>query len=107
MGESDDSFCMMDLLMVDWDEVLRISGTSNLSDAATFLQSKGVKSFTITHGPEDAYAWSNGDLFAPLPLTAFPICKKVLRDLEKNPLMQGDTTGCGDNFAGGILMYLS
>uniref|UniRef100_A0A0A9ZJD8 Adenosine kinase n=1 Tax=Lygus hesperus TaxID=30085 RepID=A0A0A9ZJD8_LYGHE len=42
-----------------------------------------------------------------MPVTAFPVCQDVLRDLERNPQLRGDTTGCGDNFSGGMLAYLS
>lgn len=107
MGASDESFKYMDVLMVDWDEAMRISGKSTLKDAVRFFISKGVKSLTITHGAQPAYAWSSGALFKKMPLTPFPICKQVTADLKANPSIRGDTTGCGDNFAGGVLAYLS
>lgn len=107
MGESDDSFMFMDLLMVDWEEALRIAGAETIEAACKFFMRMGVNSFTITHGPEPLCAWSSGRLFKPLPLSWFPICKSVSADLAANPSARGDTTGCGDNFAGGVLAYLS
>lgn len=107
MGESDESFKLMDLLMVDWDEALRIAGTKNIKEACDFFIRMGVKAFTITHGSEPLCAWSNGELFKPLPISWFPISEAVSKDLAANPKLRGDTTGCGDNFAGGVLGYLS
>ncbi|KAK7196463.1 pfkB family carbohydrate kinase [Novymonas esmeraldas] len=107
MGESDDSFIFMDLLMVDWEEALRISGAEDIADACQFFVRKGVNAFTITHGAELACAWSSGKLFKPMPISWFPICDAVTKDLAANPSARGDTTGCGDNFAGGMLAFLS
>ena len=107
MGESDDSFKFMDLLMVDWDEALHITGTEDINEACKFFIRMGVSSFTITHGAERFCAWSGGKLFKPLPISWFPICEAVSKDLLAHPEQRGDTTGCGDNFAGGVLGYLS
>jgi sugar/nucleoside kinase (ribokinase family) len=32
-----------------------------------------------------------------------PVCEEVNRELAHFPERKGDTTGCGDNFAGGII----
>lgn len=107
MGESDESFMHMDLLMVDMDEALRISGELTVEKACEFFINKGVKSFTITHGSSPLYAWSSGELFHKLPISHFPISDAVTKHLAASPSLRGDTTGCGDNFAGGMLAHLS
>jgi sugar/nucleoside kinase (ribokinase family) len=103
LGESDESFKFIDLLIVDWDEALKISGKSDFVDASQFFIDMGVKSFIITHGAHEFFVWSNGEFFKDQPLTAFPICAEVDKELEAHPEKRGDTTGCGDNFAGGTL----
>ncbi|MDD5599754.1 MAG: carbohydrate kinase family protein [Victivallaceae bacterium] len=103
LGESDESFRLMDLLIVDWDEALKISGEKDFKNAARFFMDMGVKSFIVTHGAHDFFVWSNGAFFKECPLTAFPICAAVDAELRAHPEKRGDTTGCGDNFAGGAL----
>ncbi len=103
LGESDDSFKLIDLLIVDWDEALKISGKADFAEAAKFFIDMGIKSFIITHGANDFFVWSNGEFFQKQPITAYPICAAVDAELDAHPEERGDTTGCGDNFAGGVL----
>ena len=103
LGESDESFKLIDLLVVDWDEALKISGKKDFVEASQFFIDMGVKSFIITHGAHDFFVWSNGKFFKEYSLTAFPICAAVDAELNAHPEKRGDTTGCGANFAGGAL----
>ena len=103
LGESDESFKLIDLLIVDWDEALKISGKKDFAKAADFFIDMGVNSFIITHGAKDFFVWSNGKFFQKQFLTAYPICAAVGMELNAHPEKCGDTTGCGDNFAGGAL----
>jgi sugar/nucleoside kinase (ribokinase family) len=103
LGESDESFKLIDLLIVDWDEALKISGKADFVEAVQFFIDMEVKSFIITHGAKDFFVWSNGEFFQEQLLTAFPICAAVDIELDAHPEERGDTTGCGDNFAGGVL----
>lgn len=102
----ENSIASIDLLVMDWDETMKISGGSTIEEAAEFLIREGVGAFIVTHGARNTYAWSGGGLFKKLDLTAFPICTQVDKDLKANPESRGDTTGCGDNFAGGVLSAL-
>jgi sugar/nucleoside kinase (ribokinase family) len=103
LGESDESFELIDLLIVDWDEALKISGEKDFDQAAEFFMEMGVKSFIVTHGAHNFFVWSNGAFFKECPLSSFPICAAVDAELAAHPEERGDTTGCGDNFAGGAL----
>lgn len=103
LGETSDSFAMIDLLVMDWDEALKISGMSNLDDAFKFFIKQGVKSLVITHGAHDFHTWSGGELFGKQEITAYPVCALADQIMLENPASKGDTTGCGDNFAGGVL----
>lgn len=104
-------YSCIDLLIVDFDEALRLSGKKSLEDAAAFLQGSGVSAFFITHGAKNFYGWSDGRLFAETAadlygMTVYPVSALADEDLAKYPERRGDTTGCGDNFAGGIVASL-
>jgi sugar/nucleoside kinase (ribokinase family) len=102
-GESDESYQLTDLLAVDFVEAQRMSGESDIEKAIAFLLEKGVHSLIVTNGDEPGYAFSDGHLFRKQELIRFPICEKARDHLKANPKLRGDTTGCGDNFAGGLL----
>lgn len=106
MGDSEESYRYIDLLIVDWEEAVRLSGKGDLEGFSAFFRNAGVSSFVVTHGAKDFYVWSDGRLFEKTPLTAFPVSALVDEDLAANPSLRGDTTGCGDNFAGGFVASL-
>lgn len=106
MGDGPESYRYIDLLIVDWEEAVRLSGKDDLEGFCAFFRGAGVSSFVVTHGARDFHAWSDGRLFAEAPLTAYPVSALVDEDLAANPSLRGDTTGCGDNFAGGFVASL-
>ena len=102
-----DSWKDMDLLIMDKDEALRISGKETLEDALTFFVNSGVSSFFITCGAKSFSAWSDGRLFqASNGVLTLPVSALADQDLAEHPELRGDTTGCGDNFACGIVASL-
>lgn len=103
LGESDQSYADTHLLIVDWDEALKLSGENDFDAAFEFFKAKGVSALIVTHGAHDFYVWSSGRDFKAQELRALPICALVSEDMKRHPETIGDTTGCGDNFAGGIL----
>jgi len=103
LGESKESLALIDILIMDREESFKISGQSTLEDAAACFVASGVSSFIITDGANDLYAWSSGAFFGKTGLMQFPVSSKVTTDLSTNPELRGDTTGCGDNFAGGVI----
>ena len=102
-----ESFKLIDLLLMDCEEAIRISGTQTIEQAAAFFAELDVASFVITNGAEEMYAFSNGSVFQRKELSKFPVAKRVSEDLHKNSTVKGDTTGCGDNFAGGAIASLA
>jgi sugar/nucleoside kinase (ribokinase family) len=46
-------------------------------------------------------------LFQKAEATKFPISNRIAQELKSHPGHVGDTTGCGDNFAGGIISSLA
>jgi len=107
LGKSNESFGLIDLLIMDRDESLKISGMSTIEKASAFYSKSGVSAFIITNGANDLYAWSGGSFFRRTELLQFPVSARVTTDLRTNPDLKGDTTGCGDNFAGGIIASMA
>lgn len=104
MGDGMSAYPLIDLLLIDWDEARRLSGKEFFGEIMGFFMNSGVKAFVITHGAHDFYVWSNGELFEALEdVTALPVSAKVDEILAADPSRKGDTTGCGDNFAGGFV----
>ena len=106
MGDGDASYPLIDLLLVDWDEAVRLTGESTLEGIHGFLAKSGVSAYAITHGAKDFYVWSDGRVFVKTELTVLPVSALVDADLAAHPEQRGDTTGCGDNFAGGFAASL-
>ena len=107
LGQSDESYTLLDLLIVDHVEALRLSGESNIDKALAFFIKKGVKAFLVTNGAKDISIYSDGTAFKKVGLTTLPISSYVSRELTEHPERKGDTTGCGDNFAGGVISSVS
>jgi sugar/nucleoside kinase (ribokinase family) len=92
---------------MDCEEAMKISGTASIDEAARFFASTPVSSFVITNGANQLYAKSNGGLFEKTELLQFPVSNMIAREITSKPELRGDTTGCGDNFAGGIITSLA
>ena len=103
LGNSEESYKLIDVLIMDQEESLKISGRNSIEDAALFFSYTKVKSFVITNGACDILAFSNGQLFERTEISKYPVSKMVTSEVK----LQGDTTGCGGNFAGGIIASLA
>ena len=106
MGDGDTAWEFIDLLLVDWDEAVRLTGENTLEGIHNFLSGSGISAYSITHGAKDFYVWSDGRIFRKTDLTVMPVSALVDADLAAHPEQRGDTTGCGDNFAGGFVSSL-
>jgi sugar/nucleoside kinase (ribokinase family) len=101
MGASDESYRYIDLLITDQEEAFRLSGENDIQTAIRFFRNKKVSSLIITNGSRNISIYSDGLFFSETPLQEMPVSLKVTNDLKNTP--GGDTTGCGDNFAGGVI----
>jgi sugar/nucleoside kinase (ribokinase family) len=101
--KNDESFRNIDILLMDLEEALKISGTDNIRYAADFFIKQGVSSFVITNGAQPVWCFSDGRLFKKVSLIQLPTSENVLIELKYNTGLAGDTTGCGDNLVGGII----
>jgi sugar/nucleoside kinase (ribokinase family) len=101
LGESDDSYKHIDLLISDREEAERLSGQTSEAGIIDFFREKGVSSFMITNGSKDIITWSDGRFFKASQVREMPVSEKVVS--ERKNFTGGDTTGCGDNFVGGVI----
>jgi len=101
LGNSDESYQNIDLLITDQEEAYRLSGESTTEGAIAFFLDKLVPAFILTNGSKPVTVYSNGQLFGVLELTKYPVSQRIVKELETNKL--GDTTGAGDNFVGGVI----
>ncbi|MEX2442727.1 MAG: carbohydrate kinase family protein [Alkalispirochaeta sp.] len=107
IGDSDETYRNTDLLIVDAEEARRLSGSETPEGAAARFVEAGVSAVIITRGAQDLYAVSRGGRFVPLEPAWFPVSERVGRELRDGAGAHGDTTGCGDNFVGGVLYTLA
>ncbi len=122
LGESDETYKFIDVLIADREEALRLSGTESPEAALDFFRAKGTGAAIITDGVRDILFYSDGSLFsvpalsglrfpAPgkgsLPACSLPVSAEIRRVLASPDKPKGDTTGCGDNFVGGLLASIA
>jgi sugar/nucleoside kinase (ribokinase family) len=103
LGNHDDAYPSIDILIADRDEALKTSGCSSTEEAIGWFLSQGTGAVVITEGSRSVRLAAGEGAFAPLALRIMPVCEEVNRELAAFPERRGDTTGCGDNFAGGII----
>ncbi len=103
LGNSDASYPAIDLLIADLEEALRLSGTDTLDDALAFFMAKGVGAAVVTNGSRDVALRIGSDRYRPCAHSRLPVSQAIVAELAAHPERKGDTTGCGDNFAGGVI----
>jgi sugar/nucleoside kinase (ribokinase family) len=104
-GESSESYQFIDLLIMDREEAQHLSGKENLEEAGSYFMDQGVSGYIITNGTEITISNSDGKLFRAPELKGYPVSKALVNDLKG--FTGGDTTGCGDNFVGGVLASMA
>ena len=107
LGKSVETYKSIDLLITDMEEAFRLSGTKDIQEALLFFKGTGVGAAIITHGSNALHFFSNNKLFGNIQASSLPVSKRVIRELIDEPQRKGDTTGCGDNFAGGVIASIA
>lgn len=107
LGEHKHSLPAIDLLLMDEEEALKISGKADIDAAIGYFRDHGTHAFIITRGSKEVIVYSDGELFTSAGLYYLPVSERVVREMQENPENKGDTTGCGDNFAGGAIASLA
>jgi len=101
------SYKNIDLLISDEQEAIRLSGKTDLLEAAHTLISYGVGALIITRGALDMVVYSGGSLIRACAITSLPVSHYMDELIAKKPSLKKDTTGCGDNFVGGVLVAIA
>jgi sugar/nucleoside kinase (ribokinase family) len=101
LGESEESYGYIDLLITDKEEALRLSGKKDTLNAIRFFRNRKVSSLIITNGTNNILTYSDGRFFNISRLIEMPVSQKISDQLKN--AQAGDTTGCGDNFVGGVM----
>ena len=101
LGESDESYQYIDLLITDQEEALRLSGEKDPGAAIRFFINQKVSSLIVTNGANPVAIFSDGRFFKASKIEYMPVSQIVTDELKLS--RTGDTTGCGDNFAGGLI----
>jgi len=107
LGASHQGYAATDLLIADREEALRLSGQATVAAALSWFLARGVGAAVATEGIRDIEVAVGSSRYAPLKSSSFPVSRSVVRELEAHPERRGDTTGCGDNFAGGVIASLA
>jgi len=103
---ADAAYAHIDLLIMNGLEACKISGEPDPAGAVRYFGERGVGTVLVTRGPDPVLAYSDGSLFAAMEPTFLPVCERPRAELLAGDHSKGDTTGCGDNFAGGLLADL-
>lgn len=105
LGKSDESYRNIDLLITNHEEALRLSGKSKLKEAMEFFQKVGTGAVMVTNGAKNITIFAGeASIFKGTKPTEMPVSAAISKELNKGG--SGDTTGCGDNFAGGVIASL-
>ncbi|TVR68043.1 MAG: carbohydrate kinase family protein [Spirochaetaceae bacterium] len=107
LGKTEETCRATHLLIMDAEEARRLGGRDDLVEVVKAFREAGVAAVIVTRGPEPVLVEAGGGPFRDLPMSEFPISRKVGEDLAAGKRPRGDTTGCGDNFVGGVLASLA
>jgi sugar/nucleoside kinase (ribokinase family) len=107
MGNTINTFHYIDLLITDMEEALRLSNTETPEDAMKFFKYAGTGAVIITHGGHPLHYFSCHALLGDHPPNTLPVSESVSQKIRMQDTLEGDTTGCGDNFVGGVIVSLA
>ena len=103
IGSCDETYRLTDLLLADREEALRLSGLEDLDQALDFFIARGVGAVVVTNGARDVALRIGSARYVACAQERLPVSQAIVAELAAHPERKGDTTGCGDNFAGGVI----
>jgi sugar/nucleoside kinase (ribokinase family) len=109
IGMDHRSFSSIDLLIMDREEALKISGEISLDKALEYFSSSPLKAFMVTDGTEPVSIYADPAAYGPSGhdrAIKLPVSRSLL-DLSLSDNPDADTTGAGDNFVGGVIYSLA
>jgi sugar/nucleoside kinase (ribokinase family) len=102
-----DAYRSIDCIACDSEEARRLTGHADPREAMARFMAWGVKAAVVTDGDSPVHYIARGDTFAPCPFSALPTSEEVERRAPLSSETSRDTTGCGDNFLGGVLSNIA
>jgi sugar/nucleoside kinase (ribokinase family) len=109
---SDESYRFVDLIITDLEEARRLTGREGAPEAVRWFLEQGVRAAIVTSGAEPVwFAATAGDGIdsreaEPGEPRSLPVFSEF-RTLNSEACASGDTTGCGDNFCGGVVAEIA
>ncbi|MDR2394003.1 MAG: carbohydrate kinase family protein [Treponema sp.] len=107
LGLLDDAYPAIDVLIADRDEATKTAGCPTIEAAAAWFLAQGTGAVILTQGAQPVWFAAGKGIFAPQELSSLPVCAGINQARSRRSELRGDTTGCGDNFAGGILAAIA
>jgi len=105
LGKDDRSYANIDLLVTNHEEAQRLSGQKTLAKAMETFRSLGTGAVVVTNGVENITLFAQeNSIFQKVELNEMPVSDAIFKELKEG--YPGDTTGCGDNFAGGLILSI-
>lgn len=105
LGKDDRSYANIDLLVTNHEEALRLSGQKTLAKAMETFRRLGTGAVVVTNGVENITLFAQeNSIFQKTELDEMPVSDAIFKELKEG--YPGDTTGCGDNFAGGLILSI-
>ena len=100
----DQAYRSIDLLLTDLEEARRLTGQSAPLDAIHWFLARGVRAAVVTCGADPV--WYGTSVSGEATVASLPVYREFVRD---RPVAgaSGDTTGCGDNFCGGVVASIA
>ena len=109
IGRDHHSFSSIDLLIMDREEALKISGEQSLDKALAYFIESPLKAFMVTDGTEPVSIYAETAVYGHAGhdrVMKLPVSGLLLHlSLSDNP--DADTTGAGDNFVGGVIYSMA
>lgn len=108
LGDGQRDYPLVDLMICDAEEARRLTGEAKPVDAVRQLLAWGAGAAIVTEGDRPVtLAAAGGGAFVETEVTTLPVSDEVRRLADTVDASQRDTTGCGDNFAGGVVAEIT
>ncbi len=92
----------IDLLVVDREEALKLSGEASPEAAMAWFLAKGSRAVVVTQGADDVLLGISHRRYLTPGCSSMPTCRYA-DEVVAGLVEPRDTTGCGDNFVGGLI----
>ncbi|MFP4378182.1 MAG: carbohydrate kinase family protein [Spirochaetales bacterium] len=100
---SDESYPSTDLIIADLEEARRLTGCETAENAVQWFLNRGVGAAIVTCGADPVWFASASSGSQPISMPVYA----QFRIQNQEACAGGDTTGCGDNFCGGVVAEIA